>query len=83
MKERDIERDTERNRERERMTNQEEINQILAIVNLLTMIRCCFFHNWIIRNQGWAKFICVKYATIHATHDKSIVNENHTWYFQL
>jgi hypothetical protein len=68
----------------DQLVNEDEINQILAIVNLLTMIRSCFFlHNWIIWNQGWGKFICVKYATIHATHDKSIVNENHTWYFQL
>ena len=61
----------------DQLVNEEEINQILAIVNLLTMIRSCFFlHNLIIRNQGWGKFIRVKYATIHATRDKSIVNKN-------
>ncbi|KAK2139810.1 hypothetical protein NP493_6171g00000 [Ridgeia piscesae] len=37
----------------DQLVNEKEINQILAIVNLLTMIRSCFFlHNWIIETDS-------------------------------
>ena len=64
----------------DQLVNEEEINQILAIVNLLTMIRSCFFLTQLDNTKpGLGQIhICVRYVTIHATYDKSIVNENHT-----